>query len=399
VPAAAAAGAAAADALAKTEPAVTAAVAAVAVEVPSVSAPAEDGHSDWKIADPLPQLAAATVPAAVPAAAATLPAEQRLPFEHAIIGYWGTGAKTPFEGLEGPTVADALRHGYNTILVAYADTFSVNGSFELHTDMCPGYNAHAEHAHECAPSKEAISKQANMSSSAWRYLLSFGGKDGAGPYMSALLNMQERAAQEDAFADGFLKRYAEVKAQYGFDGIDIDVESTLTTPLLSAFRKVFEKLHAQGELVSVAPETPSLNPAEMDSFFEGSFNSYAPLVDSSIIDSVSWVAPRLYNDALPQRSNISKYVASLHAGHSLEWDGRQIDIKIPPSKLILGHPASPEAAPARELDSWQKDPSALVDLYHSSPDLQATKGVMAWSIGHDYASGWKWVTAAKQIWL
>ena len=193
-------------------------------------------------------------------------------------------------------------------------------------------------------------------------------------------------------------RYAELKAKYGFDGIDLSVESGLATPTLSAFRTVFKALHQQGDIVSLAPETPSLNPGEMDSFFEGSFNSYAPLVDTSILDSVSWVAPRLYNDALPQRSNVSKYVSSLREGRELEWDGRQIKVDIPPSKLVLGHPASADAVPARQLEGWQKEPDALVDHYRASPELLATAGVMAWSVGHDYGSGWKWVTAAKQIW-
>ena len=174
----------------------------------------------------------------------------------------------------------------------------------------------------------------------------------------------------------------------------------------------------------------------MDSFFEGSFNSYAPLVDTSILDSVSWVAPRLYNDALPQRSNVSKYVSSLREGRELEWDGRQIkvdippdqlepapenpnphphphphphprphpnphpnpnpnptaytltrtrtrtptspptptppQVDIPPSKLVLGHPASADAVPARQLEGWQKEPDALVDHYRASPELLAT---------------------------
>ena len=62
--------------------------------------------------------------------------------------------------------------------------------------------------HECAPHKDVISRAANMTSASWRYLLSFGGKNGAAPYMSALLKAEERAAQEQAFADGFLARCA-----------------------------------------------------------------------------------------------------------------------------------------------------------------------------------------------
>ena len=194
-----------------------------------------------------------------PAAAPKDDSALKLPFDHAIIGYWGSGPYTPFEGMEGPSIADALTMGYNTILLSYADSFTVNGSFQIHTDMCPWYNpGPAGTVHECAPSKANISKEAGVDPDSWRYLLSFGGKDGAGPYMSALLELQERYAQEQAFAVGFLKQYKEVKAKYGFDGIDIDVESTLTTPLLSAFRTVLKTLHSEGEIVALAPETPNL---------------------------------------------------------------------------------------------------------------------------------------------
>merc|ERR1712216_991384 len=158
------------------------------------------------------------------------------------------------------------------------------------------------------------------------------------------------------------------------------------------------KLHAEGELISLSPESPSLNPAELKSFFEGSFNSYAPLVDSSIINHVSWVAPQLYNDAIPFKEDPIKYAVSLQAGHSLEWDDGKIEVKIPASKLVLGFPATPSAAPARKLPKWQGSPEALVELYRKSPELMETKGVMAWSIGHDYSNGWKWVRAMKEIW-
>ena len=47
--------------------------------------------------------------------------EQGLPFKHAIIGYWGAGPYTPFEGEEGPTIADALKQGYNVICVSFGD--------------------------------------------------------------------------------------------------------------------------------------------------------------------------------------------------------------------------------------------------------------------------------------
>jgi hypothetical protein len=109
-----------------------------------------------------------------------------------------------------------------------------------------------------------------------------------------------------------------MKKLYGFDGIDIDVESSLTTPLLSSFRKIFKILHTEGEIISMAPESPSLNPAELKIFQEGSLNSYVPLVDSTIINYVTFVAPQLYNDAvqclLPTTYYGSTYYGSTYYG-------------------------------------------------------------------------------------
>ena len=107
----------------------------------------------------------------------------------------------------------------------------------------------------------------------WRYVLSFGGAAGPGPRMDDAGD----ESQEDTFADGFVKTYMEYKKDYGFDGIDIDVESSINSAVLRSFRKIYQKLHEKGELISMAPETPSLNPGEYQLFQAGAMNSYAPL--------------------------------------------------------------------------------------------------------------------------
>ena len=47
------------------------------------------------------------------------------------------------------------------------------------------------------------------------------------------------------------------------------------------------------------------------------------------------------------------------------------------------------------MPDWE-EPEKLAELFRNSPDLQAIKGVMTWSIGHDWNSGWKWVKAMKK---
>ena len=121
------------------------------------------------------------------------------------------------------------------------------------------------------------------------------------------------------------------------------------------------------------------------------------MVDSTIVNHISWVAPQLYNDAVPFDDPV-KYVKSLQAGHTIEWDGKKLEVRVPPSKIILGHPATEAAAPATRPLPWQNSTEHLLALYRNSPELMATKGVMTWSVGHDFSNGWKWVRTMKRIW-
>ena len=95
---------------------------------------------------------------------------------------------------------------------------------------------------------------------------------------------------------------------------------------------------------------------------------------------------------------LTQNVESLNAGHKIEWDGKLLEIKVPANKMVLGHPATPAAAPARKPPEWQADPEKLAAKYKETPALMATKGVMTWSVGHDYSNGWAWVKAMKTIW-
>ena len=194
--------------------------------------------------------------------------DSNLPFDKLFIAYWGAGPYTPFEEEKGATMGDALKQGYNVIAMSFADRFQLDGSFGIDTDMCPTNKDHSRmpkgvdaktglavpHAHQCMPSKANVSTAAGISMDSWRYVLSFGGAAGPGPRMEDT----EDETQQDTFVEGFVKTYLDFKKDYGFDGIDIDVESSINTPVLKTFRKIYKKLHEKGELISMAPETPSL---------------------------------------------------------------------------------------------------------------------------------------------
>ena len=335
--------------------------------------------------------------------------DKNLPFDKLFIAYWGSDPHTPWEGQKGATMADALTEGYNVIAMSFADQFKADGTFGIDTNMCSGPQVpdHSRspkgvdaatglqlpHTHQCMPSKGNVSKAAGIPMDSWRYVLSFGGAAGPGPRMDEAGD----ESQEDTFVEGFVKTYMQYKADYGFDGLDMDVESSINSPVLRTFRKIYKVLHDKGELISMAPETPSLNPGEFPVFQAGATNSYAPLVDTTIIDHVSWVAPQMYNDGIPFEGDAVKYIQSLQASSKLDWDGQELEIKIPASKIVLGFPATQAAAPVHALPEWET-PEGLLALYRSSPELMATRGVMTWSVGHDHSNGWKWIRAVRQIW-
>jgi chitinase len=261
------------------------------------------------------------------------------------------------------------------ICVAFGDTLKPDGSFAVHTNLGQ------------PPSKANVSSAADVSASSWQYLLSFGGQNAAGPSV----------VSEDAYVAGFLKTYAAVKAEYGFDGIDIDIETGMRTPLLRALRRVFAALHASNQVISMAPQPLNIDPSEVAIFMEGGYNAYVPLVDTTIIQCVTYVAPQLYNNGMPLH-NLSKYVDSMQADAVIKWDGHDLVLNVPSSKMTFGYPAASGAAPAGPAQPWEADPKSVAAYYRSSPALMATGGLMTWSIGWDAANGWKWVEAIKGIW-
>jgi len=272
-------------------------------------------------------------------------------------------------------VPEALQRGYNVICVAFGDTLASDGTFQIHTNLGD------------PPTKDSISSSAGVSGDSWQYLLSFGGQNAAGPYVS----------DESAYVSGFMSTYHDVKNKFGFDGIDIDIETGMTTPLLRAYREIFKQLHAEGQAISMAPQPLNIDPGEVKQFMEGSYNAYVPLVDTTMIDTVTYIAPQMYNNGMPL-GDIEKYIESMQSGAVVEWDGKSLVLNIPSSKLVFGHPAANGAAPAGPAQSWQLPGSSLASHYRSSQALLATGGVMTWSIGWDASSGWSWIDAVKGIW-
>jgi len=256
---------------------------------------------------------------------------------------------------------------------AFGDTLRSDGSFEIHTNLGD------------PPTKASVSASAGVSGDSWEYILSFGGQNAAGP------------SPGSNYVSGFMASYRAAKEKFGFDGIDIDIETGMTTPLLRAYREIFKQLHSEGQVISMAPQPLNIDPGEVKQFMEGAYNAYVPLVDTTMIDMVTYIAPQLYNNGMPL-GDIEKYIESMQSNAVVEWDGKSLVLNVPSSKLVFGYPSTGGAAPAGPSQSWELPGSSLASKYRSSAALMATGGVMTWSIDWDASQGWSWIGAVKGIW-
>ena len=139
---------------------------------------------------------------------------------------------------------------------------------------------------------------------------------------------------------------------------------------------------------------------KVGSYSEGSWNSYVPLADTSIIENVDLLAVQLYNNAVPY-NNIEQYGKALSEGFSVTGCpcGASCKVQVSQKKITFGYPSGPGAAPSGcpGLSGGCPYGSALSNLYNSSPFLKGTGGVMTWSIEWDQYFSWQFVKAAKDI--
>jgi len=297
-----------------------------------------------------------------------------------IVGYWGCNPGNIASVTSQLTTA--LSRGYTHIVYAFYD---VDESGGLNRD--PGAVT--------VPSKSQIVNAANRN---FTYLVSlFGGQNGAAPTLRQ---------SSDSWAQAMYNNFVRLSQSYGFDGIDIDLENAWGgTPndVVCGLRRFFQLLHNAGYVVSMAPQTTAITP-EVGVYQPGSWNSYAPLADTGIIDYVDIVAVQLYNNAVPY-NNPESYARALENGFQVNsvptCSSTKVTgaVKIPAKKIVFGYPAGNGAAPSGcpGLPGGCPYGASLANLYNSSTLLSGTGGVMTWSVEWDYNSNWQFITNAARI--
>ncbi|MEW1655787.1 chitinase [Streptomyces sp. NPDC093707] len=303
-------------------------------------------------------LASAGLVAAGPAgtAAATGPAARAAAVpQHAVTGYWqnfNNGAKVQ-------KLAD-VDDAYDIIAVAFADTTGKPGAVTFHLDPAVGYSS-ADAFKADIKAKQAAGKSV---------VLSVGGERGA------------VSVGDAASAQNFADSVNGLMDEYGFNGIDIDLENGLNSTYMTQALKAVHAKHPD-VVVTMAPQTiDMLSP--QNEYFKTAL---------AIKDFLTVVNTQFYNSG-----SMNGCDGKVYSQGSVDFltalACTQLEGGLDPSQVGLGVPASPSAAGGGYVSPSVVN--AALDCLTAGKNCGSFKpprtypglrGAMAWSTNWDAAAG------------
>ena len=308
-----------------------------------------------------------TAPTAATAHATTDASDAALPAHavpaHAVTGYW----QNFNNGAAVQTLGD-VQDQYDIIAVAFADATGTPGqvTFNLDSAGLGGYSVDRFKADVAA--KKAAGKSV---------IISIGGELG-----TVSVNDQASAA---AFADSV---YALMK-EYGFDGVDIDLENGLNSTYMSQALKSLAAKAGPGFVLTMAPQTIDMQ-STAGEYFKTALN---------VKDILTTVNMQYYNSGTMLGCDGKVYaqgsVDFLTALACIQLEGG-----LAPSQVGIGVPASPRGA-----GSGYVAPSvvnAALDCltrgtncgsFKPSKTYPGLRGAMTWSTNWDATAGNAWSNA------
>eukprot|EP00486_Rosalina_sp_Unknown_P013547 CAMPEP_0201580462 /NCGR_PEP_ID=MMETSP0190_2-20130828/46535_1 /ASSEMBLY_ACC=CAM_ASM_000263 /TAXON_ID=37353 /ORGANISM="Rosalina sp." /LENGTH=307 /DNA_ID=CAMNT_0048016545 /DNA_START=30 /DNA_END=953 /DNA_ORIENTATION=+ len=197
-------------------------------------------------------------------------------------------------------------------------------------------------------------------------------------------------ACSDSSNTAFIKNYVDgimnITTEYGFDGVDFDIEhrSGDFVQCADLIATVMNTLNQNKLQVTIAPQMVNVYPGL--STVSPGFNELAPLIAMETPQVLESVQVQMYNSwsSVETTAYAETYTKQLAAGYNVTADGKPYFVKVPPSQLVLGYPASPKGA-----GSGYIAPSQLKTMYASLKSAGYTvSGFMTWSIGWDEQNNW-----------
>lgn len=233
----------------------------------------------------------------------------------------------------------------------------------------------------------------------------------------------QAAASPSQFQTTFVQSLEALITQYGFDGIDIDIESGLTgsgafqspTGDVLVLANILNQLHADlpNLLISLTPQTANVSAT---SSFNATWGNYASLIMQTY-QSLSWVQIQLYNSGCmygidhvcydPNVTSSPNFSVAMATDLLENWpSGFQPYIShLRPDQVVLGYPApnaqgQSDGTPVTPITTIKRAFQCLnngtgCDTYVPPRHYGAIGGVFNWEVTYDQSNQYQFARGLK----
>ncbi|MEU4906816.1 glycoside hydrolase family 18 protein [Streptomyces sp. NPDC022067] len=282
--------------------------------------------------------------------------------KHAVTGYWQN-----FDN--GATVQKlaAVQDQYDIIAVAFADATGTPGAVDFHLDPAVGYGSEQQFKDDIK-AKQAAGKSV---------VISIGGQNGT------------VSVNDTASANNFANSVYALMQEYGFDGVDIDLENGLNATYMTQALRALSAKAGSGLVITMAPQTLDMQ-STSNAYFQTALN---------IKDILTVVNTQYYNSGSMLGCDGKVYsqgsVDFLTALACIQLEGG-----LSPSQVGLGVPASTRGAGSgyvsptvvnNALDCLARGTNC--GTFKPSRTYPALRGAMTWSTNWDATAGNAWSNA------